>query len=194
MERREGGRSQPKAPSPPAERAAGCKACLGDPSGNLGHVLKHLESKVVGAHAAWTPTQPGLSRVAQGLPHGSAGRQWMSRAAGRDRAEASGLRLHCGSHMTCHHMTAQGTPPPTGPLPPPNLLPPWLPAGFCCICLESNTLGAASFSTLFQRVQGCTKSRRNNKQPYFPKLALLEAWTLPDHRPGSMAIGGLGFQ
>lgn len=114
-------------------------------------------------------------------------------AAGRDRAEASGLRLHCGSHMTCHHMTAEGTPPPTGPLPTPSLLPPWLPPGFCCICLDSNPLGAASFSTLFQLAEGRTKSRRNNKQPYFLKLALLEAWTLPDHRPRRHGYRGLGL-
>lgn len=50
-----------------------------------------------------------------------------SGAAGRDRAEASGLRLHCGSHMTCHHMTAQGTPPPQVPCPLPAFCRPGCP-------------------------------------------------------------------
>ena len=155
--------------------AEGYTACVRDPSGKLGHVLKYQESNVAGGQAAWFPHQPGLSWAVQVCPMEELAGSRCPGVQGRMCRAPSSLGAAHGIIMRQHER-------PTGPLPAHQPF-----AAPATLWLLLNLFGwstlppeAPSFSTLFRHINGRTESPRNNKQPHIPKLAVLEAWGLPN--------------
>ena len=142
------------------------------------------------------------------LPHGSPGRRqkpsvprgrWAQRPGPQPSpgGTAQGPRPGLGSHVTCHHETAreplQARRPPTG-------LPATLAALWSLLRLFGrqtpvgplllHSLQSPPAPPFKQRVDGCTGSRRNNKQARILQPA--RSGHSQPQRPGGVVAGGLG--
>lgn len=119
-----------------------------------------------------------ISQASAGRSRSAPWKSWLAAGALGYKEGCAGPPPHWGQHMT---LSQDSTRDPQAPCPLTSLSLPWLHSGFCRICLDGQPPPEApSFSTLFRHINGRTDNPRNNKQPHIPKLALLEAWGLPD--------------